>query len=120
MSSKCPKGQIERIGYTFTKKNSKKIIKVKPTCVIDKGRPGKGPKLFEIPKEDIGLLGKYGYSLDKSHEDRVKSLKKANKENNHLKVLRHLNALRTLQKSNEKYYNKLDRDMKWLQTHYKP
>ena len=45
-------------------------------------------------------------------------LKKANKELSKLKVLRYINALRTLQKSNEKYYNKLDRDMKWLQANY--
>jgi len=120
MAHKCPQGQIERVGYSFVKKTSKKIIKVKPTCIMDKGKPGKGPKLIEIPKEDIGLLGKYGYSLHKNHEERVKSIMKANKENNHLKILRHLNALRTLQKSNEKYYNKLDRDMKWLRKHYTP
>ena len=120
MTTKCQQGQIERIGYSFTKKNSKKIIKVKPTCIMDKGKRGKGPKLFEIPKEDIGLLGKYGYTLHKNHEERVKAITKANKENNHLKILRHLNALRTLNKSNDKYYKKLDRDMKWLQKHYKP
>ncbi len=116
--SNCPPGQIERVGYTYTKKNSKTPIKVNKTCVEDKGKPGKGPKLIEIPKEDIGLLGKYGYSLKESHEKRVKSLRKAIKENTGLKVLRHVNALRTLQKSNEKYYNKLDKDMKWIQEYY--
>uniref|UniRef100_A0A6C0DAI7 Uncharacterized protein n=1 Tax=viral metagenome TaxID=1070528 RepID=A0A6C0DAI7_9ZZZZ len=113
MTSKCPKGQIERIGYT--KKNSK----IKPSCIEDKGKPGKGPKLITIPHEDEGLLSKYGYSLKNSFEERIKSIKKAYKENSHLKILRHINALRTLQKSNEKYYNKLDRDMKWIQEYYK-
>ena len=79
----------------------------------------KGPKLITIPPEDEGILGKYGYTLTKSHEDRVKALKKAYKENSHLKILRHLNAIRTLQKSNERNYNKLDKDMKWLQAYYK-
>jgi hypothetical protein len=46
-------------------------------------------------------------------------LKKAIKENSELKILRHVNAIRTLQKSNEKLYNKLDKDMKWLQKDYK-
>jgi hypothetical protein len=76
-------------------------------------------KLIVIPPEDEGLLGKYGYTLKDSHENRIKSLKKAFKNNSHLKILRHLNAIRTLQKSNEKNYNKLDKDMKWLQTYYK-
>ena len=64
------------------------------------------------------MLSKYGYSLNESHEKRVSALKKAIKDNSELKVLRHVNALRTYQKSNEKYYNKLDKDMKWLQKDY--
>jgi hypothetical protein len=115
----CQKGQIQKVGYTFIKKISKKTVKVKPTCIVDKGNPGKGLKLIKIPSEDEGILGKYGYNLKKSHEERIKALKKAFKEINHLKILRHLNAIRTLQKSNEKYYNKLDKDMKWLQVYYK-
>jgi len=115
---KCPLGKIERDGYTYTKKSSDKIINVKPTCITDKGKPGKGPKLIIMPKYDIGLLSNYGYSLKDSHDKRVKSLKKAIKENSELKILRHINALRTLQKSNEKIYNKLDKDMKWIQKDY--
>ena len=114
----CKKGQILRTGYEYTKKNTNKTVKVKPTCIEDKGKPGKGPKLIIIPKEDIGLLDKYNYTLKNNYEERIKSLKKANKELSKLKVLRYINALRTLQKSNEKYYNKLDRDMKWLQKNY--
>jgi hypothetical protein len=116
--NKCPKGQIMRVGYEFTKKSTKKLVKVKPSCIDDKGKSGKGPVYFKIPKEDIGLLDKYNYSLKNNFEERIKSLKKANKELSKLKVLRYINALRTLQKSNEKYYNKLDRDMKWLQANY--
>jgi hypothetical protein len=119
MPGKCLDGQIERIGYTYMKKNSKKAIKVKATCVEDKGKPGRGPKLITIPAYDIGLLSKYNYSLKDSHEKRIQSLKKAIKENSELKILRHINALRTLQKSNEKLYNKLDKDMKWIQSDYK-
>lgn len=118
MSLKCGTGQIEKVGYSFIKKSSKKLVKVKPSCIEDKGKPGKGPKLITIPKEDEGLLGDYGYSLKKNHEERVKAIKKAYKEHNHLKILRHLNALRTLQKSNERNYNKLNKDMKWLQEYY--
>ena len=115
MSIKCPKGQIERIGFNYTKK----IVKVSPSCVPDKGKPGKGPKLIIMPEYDIGLLSDYGYSLKLSHEDRIKAIKKSMKTHSILKILRHINALRTLQKSNEKYYNKLDKDLKWIQAHYK-
>ena len=41
------------------------------------------------------------------------------KDHSELKILRHLNALRTLQKSNEKLFNKLDKDLKWIQKDYK-
>ena len=75
--------------------------------------------LIKIPIEDEGLLSNYGYSLKNSFEDRIKSIKKSAKDHSLLKILRHLNALRTLQKSNEKYYNKLDKDLKWVQAHYK-
>ena len=117
-SDKCPPGQIERVGYTYKKKSTKKTVKVPKTCVEDKGKPGKGPKLFKMPDEDVGLLSDYGYSLKLSHENRVKAIKKSLKEHNKLKVLRHINALRTLLKSNEKLYNKLDKDLKWIQSVY--
>ncbi len=113
MPSSCPKGMIRRASY---KKKSGKTVK--SSCVKDMGKPGKGPKLIVMPAEDVGMLGEFGYSLKKTHEDRVKALKKACKKYDMLKVLRHINALRTLFKSNESYYNKLDKDLKWLQKHY--
>ena len=114
----CPKGEIMRKGYQFTRKTSKKVIRVEPTCIEDRGKPGKGPKLITMPSYDVGLLSKYEYQLSNNHAARVKSLKRAMRNENGLKVLRHLNAIRTLNKSNEKIYNKLDRDMKWLQKYY--
>jgi hypothetical protein len=116
--SKCPKGMIEKVGYTFKRKTSKKNIKVKAICIKDQGKSGKGTKLDILPKEDIGILSNYGFSLKKSHDERVKAVKRAMKHHNELKILRHINALRTLFKSNEKYYNKLDKDLKWIQSHY--
>lgn len=113
----CPKGQIERVGFSYTKKTGTHVV-VPKTCVTDKGKPGKGKKLIEIPKHDVGLLSAYGYKLKDSYEKRIKSLEKANKYEDNLKVLRHVNALRTLQKSNEKYHNKLSKDLKWLQEQY--
>lgn len=90
-----------------SKKTTKKLTKKSNKVIII------------IPEEDRGILGKYGYLLKKTHEERVKALKKAFADNSHLKILQHLNALRTLHKSNEKYYKKLDKDMKWLQQYYK-
>ncbi len=119
MPGKCPIGEIQRVGYSYIKKKTNKKVNVKSTCIEDKGRAGKGPKLIQIPEYDVGLLSKYGYSLTHSHKDRIKSIKKAIKENSELKILRHINALRTLQKSNEKNYNKLDKDLKWIDKDYK-
>ena len=112
MSITCPLGKIERTGYQYTKKG--KTVNVVPTCVSEK----KQSKLIVIPKYDTGLLSDYGYSLQSSYEDRVKAIKKSLKAHDKLKILRHINALRTLQKSNEKYYNKLSKDLKWIQSHY--
>ena len=118
MPDKCPAGKIERVGYEYVKKKTKKAVKVSKTCVSDKGKPGKGPKLITMPDYDVGLLSDYGYSLKDKHELRTKAIKKSIKEHDSLKVLRHINALRTLQKSNEKIFKKLDKDLKWLQKHY--
>lgn len=106
-----------RVGYKYVKKTGTKV-KVNPTCVVDKGRPGKGPKLIIMPEYDVGLLSDYGYWLHNSFEDRIKAIKKSLKEHSELKILKHLNALRTLQKTNKKYYNKLDKDLKWVQKDY--
>ena len=113
-SNKCPKGMIERAGYI--RKSSK--TKVKATCIKDQGKSGKGPKLGILPSYDIGILSNYGYSLHDPHDVRIKAIKKAMKHNKELKILRHINALRTLNKSITKNYNKLDKDLKWIQSHY--
>ena len=74
--------------------------------------------IIKIPEYDEGLLSDYGYALKLSHENRVKAIKKSLKVNNKLKILQHINALRTLHKANEKLYNKLDKDLKWIQSVY--
>jgi hypothetical protein len=114
----CPKGEIMRVGYQYKRKTSKRAVKVPATCIQDRGKAGKGPKLITMPEMDVGLLGKYNYAVKHKFEDRKKSLKIAMKRENGLKVLRHLNAIRTLNKSNEKLYNKLNKDVKWLQKYY--
>lgn len=111
MTKKCPKGEILRDGYT-----TKKGTKVPSTCVKDMGKPGKGKKLFEL--KDAGMLGDFGYELKIAHEKRIIAIKKSIKKNGANAVLKHLVAIRTLQKSNEKYFNKLDKDVKWIQKNY--
>jgi hypothetical protein len=114
----CPKGEIMRIGYKYKRKTSKRQIAVQPTCIEDKGKPGKGPKLIKMPMYDVGLLRKYEYSLSDNKDIRQKALRRANRNEDNLKVLRHINALRTLNKSNERIYKKLDNDFKYLQDIY--
>ena len=114
MPASCPKGMIRRASY-----KKKSGTNIKSVCIKDMGKPGKGIKLIVMPPEDVGILSDFSYSLKKSHEERVKALKRACMKHDMLKVLRHVNALRTLFKSNESYYKKLDKDLKWIQKHYK-
>ena len=51
MPLKCQLNEIERIGYLYSKKSGIQVT-VKPTCIKDNGKPGKGPKLIVMPKED--------------------------------------------------------------------
>ena len=116
-ASRCSRGEIRRKGYNFKRSNGTRV-RVSSSCIKDRGAPGKGPRLIVIPKESRGLLEKYGYNLSESFEERIKALKKAMREEKPLTVLRRVNAIRTLQKSNRTNYRKLDRDMKWIQEHY--
>jgi hypothetical protein len=118
----CKEGQIRRSSYkkkSYTRKNGSKVrgSKVKSSCISDKGKKGKGKKLFEI--KDKGFLSGNGYSLRKAQSARHASLRRASKEKGMLPVLRHLNAIRTLQKSIPDNYKKLDTDVKYIQKEYK-
>jgi hypothetical protein len=104
--------KIRRASYT-----RKDGTKVKSSLIIDRGNKGKGKKLFKI--KDEGLLREKGYSLKKSSKKRKTSLRKASKEKGTLSVLRHLNAIRTLQKNNPENFKKLDKDVKFVQKEYK-
>ena len=110
-NKKCPKGKIMRKGYT-----TKRGVRVRPTCVKDMGKPGKGKKLFTLKR---GELSKYGYAIKNSQESRRKALKKAMKKFEYATMIRKLNALSILFKNTQpKYYNKLRSDMKWIQNNY--
>jgi hypothetical protein len=113
---------IRRSSYvrkSYTRKNGTKVkgSKVKSSMIKDVGKIGKGRKLFEI--KDKGFLTRNGYGLKKNSKQRKLSLKRASKENGMLSVLRHLNAIRTLQKNNPSNFKKLDEDVKFVQKEYK-
>jgi hypothetical protein len=115
------KNMIRRSSYirkSYIRKDGKKVkgSKVKSSLIKDKGEKGIGKKLFEI--KDKGFLSKKGYGLKKSNNERKLSLRKASKEKGSLSVLRHLNAIRTLQKNNPENYKKLDKDVKFIQKEY--
>jgi len=114
--------KIRRASYvrkSYTRKDGTKVkgSKVKSSLIIDRGKKGKGRRLFEI--KDEGFLRENGYSLKKPIEQRRSSLRKASKEKGTLPVLRHLNAIRTLQKNNPDNFKKLDQDVKFVQKEYK-
>jgi hypothetical protein len=116
--STCEDKEIRRSSYrrkSYTRQDGThvKAANVKSGCIEDKGKKGKGKKLFEI--KDKGFLTSEGYKLDKPVKTRHSSLKKASKKKGSLKVLQHLNAIRTLQKSNPDAYKKLDVDVKYMQ-----
>jgi hypothetical protein len=116
------KSMIRRSSYTrksYVRKDGVKVkgTKVKSSLIIDRGQKGKGKKLFEV--KDSGFLTEKGYSLKKPETERRVSLRKASKEKGSLKVLKHLNAIRTLQKSNPENYSKLDKDVKFIQKEYR-
>ena len=121
MDKKTKKPMIRRKSYVRKSYNQKDgkvhYIKVKSSLIEDKGKKGKGKKLFEI--KDEGFLRENGYSLKNSSKKRQNSLRKASKEKGELKVLRHLNAIRTLQKNNLENYSKLNKDLLYIQKEYR-
>jgi len=120
VSKKCKRGYIKREGYKVTKNINEKTIDywVEPKCIKSQvNRSTKGSKDIVILEKDA--LKKFGYSdiVNKSFEERKKSLKKALLKIKALSVYRRLIAISTLNKNkNPKLYKKLQEDIKWLKT----
>jgi len=117
----CPIGFDLKKGYkrkSYTKSDGKKVptTYVKPTCIKDKGLPGKllqEYKPFTISPRDN--LKPYGYSTSISSKKRYESLMKAIKELSYTSVIRRLINLRTLTKTSDKEHSKIyDEDIKKL------
>jgi hypothetical protein len=102
----CPQGQILREGYIATRKkktimgrllNRGTTYRVKPTCIKNKGNPGKGPAVIGPLKQ--GDLKAVGYSYTDSADKRHAALAKAVGLYGRLSTLRKLNAVAVLNKT---------------------
>jgi len=119
----CKKGEIMREGYTrkaYTRKSGSRVKEtyVEPTCILDRGKPGKGPKILPKPDPNVHLRT-YGYSLDKSSEQRKKALKRASKEMGTLPVLRRVNLIANFSKSELSNEKKLREDVEFMKRQHK-
>jgi hypothetical protein len=115
----CKYGYSLRKGYTYTRKSTGKKIKVKSTCIKEKGRKGPargGPKKSRVIKiTHPGSLSDLGYSLSKTASERDLALDKIYKKFGYSTSIKKLNALAVLfMNTNPKYYSKLQRDMNYI------
>lgn len=112
----CPSGQIRRKGYSYVRDG--KRVRVPSTCIKDRGKPGKGPKV--IPPLKKGALEKFGYHTDESADKRHKALAKSVKKVGYAETIRRLNAVRVLNKNTNPSLSRLfTRDMHWVQDNMK-
>jgi hypothetical protein len=92
---------------------------VKASCIVDRGKEGKGPQAIAPLRR--GELLKYGYSYRKPVEERHAALRKAEKEFGELGLFRKLDAVaklatRTAPEASKVF--KADRD--WVRKTYGP
>jgi hypothetical protein len=118
---RCPVGQVMKEGYyrhSYKKKSGTEVKGkyVKQACIPNKGMVGKVlPSAKAIPKLQKGELTKYGYSTHKNEKERLQSLIQAVKELSYATVIRKLNAVRTLSKSDAKLFKIYSKDIENLQ-----
>lgn len=124
-SGACPIGYTLKKGYTrksYNKKDGKHIVEtnVDPTCVKNKGLPGKLLKEYKkIHINEKDSFKPFGYSTSNNSTKRHEALLKASKELSYKTVVHKLSALRTYRKDSEeekdkKYYNIFNTDIKKL------
>ena len=116
-SGSCKKGEILRKGYkrkAYTRKDGTKVkaSNIKPGCIKEKGMEGKVLTKYKIIKIDkLNILSKYGYSTKLNSKDRLKTLIKACAHYTYSKVVKRINAIRTLSKSNKRLYDIYTKDL---------
>jgi len=118
----CPKGYELKEGYnrkSYTTKKGTKVPKthVAPTCIKDRGLPGKILDDFKvITISNKNKLSEQGYSINKNENARYRALLKAVEAYGYLSVLRKLVALRTLTRNSNPEQSEIhDVDIKKLQ-----
>jgi hypothetical protein len=118
----CPPGQILKSGYNrkpYTRLDGTTVRGsfVQPTCIEDRGKPGKGPKL--IPVGGDVHLSQYGYSINAPDEVRHRAIREAMYEHPEggRKVQQHLVAISNLQ-SSTKYANRFTDDVNYSKKVY--
>jgi hypothetical protein len=119
-SGACPIGYELRKGYERKTKKSLKSghsIYIDPTCVKDKGLPGKLlPEYKPISLDKEHILRNYGYDTKLDKNNRHKKLLDASKDLTYRSVISRLVALRTLtKKSDSKHSEIYDTNIKTLQ-----
>jgi hypothetical protein len=122
-SKKCPRGQILKSGYQrkpYTRLDGTTVRGsfVDPTCIEDKGHPGKGKNLIPI-KGDV-KLHEYGYAINAPDNVRQRAIRQAMYQHPEgaRKVQQHLVAIANLQ-SNTRYADKFRDDIDYSKKIYK-
>jgi hypothetical protein len=140
-NNNCPRGYILRRGYTrryrpsvketgftvrrkgaiYTVRPKANTIKVEPSCIKNRGLPGKGPREGEgIGKLRKGELIKYGYQYRLSDSLRHAALKRAIARYGALSVYRKLDAVSKLSLRTAPDASKIfSLDRNWIRDNYK-
>jgi hypothetical protein len=119
---KCPPGFIVRKGYhrdDYVKKDGTRVkgAYVPPSCVIDKGAPGKGVKV--ISSLERGKLSRFGYHLKDGLAKRQTALRKAVTADGALTIFHRVHALSILHKrTNPSYAKKAGVDASWISRNF--
>lgn len=121
---RCEPGEIVRKGYRRKKYNRKdgtivRATYVPPTCIRDRGMPGKGPRTLPRPDNRLHLT-KYGYSIHRPTRERRAALRAAAQDNSILTVERRLNLIRNLQPIGEKAKEIMTQDVEYMKKLYAP
>jgi len=104
---KCGRGKILRSGYT-----TKRGVRVKSSCVPDKGAPGKTPAAKRIlPTPEPGMLK--GWAKAKPAAERRRIVKSVSREEGCGTAIRRMTLLRNLTADRETK-RKLKADADWL------
>lgn len=112
----CSEGKIKRSGYSrkaYTRSDGKLVraTRVPPTCIQDRGLPGKGPKI--IPKLRKGTLSPY--HVDLTIKARHDALRKVVKRSSALTVFRKLGAVAIMLKNTSpEAASILKKDQRWV------